>query len=430
MHKLTSVASGLAMATLLSAAPFAAYATNGYFLMGYGAKSRAMGGASVGYAQDSTTAATNPAGLADVGTRGDIDAMIFSVDRAAACCVAPNGVVSGATLFLIPTMGAAMKFNRDLSFGFAAVGAGANTRYNQNFFIDDPLQPGPQPDPNSTLGVSLMQLIMAPGGSYNINRNHSVGASLLIGVQTFRAYGLEVFKRFSKEPDYVTNNGNDWSYGAGARIGWRGKFMDDRVTLGATYASKVYMSKFDKYKGLFAGDGAFDIPENFAVGISVKPTDKLTIAFDVHRILYSDIPAVGNASTPISAAVDPNDPAKLGASTGPGFGWNDQTAYKLGIAYDLNPKWTVRVGYNYGKSPIPNGPELEFATLAPATVEKHIGLGATYNLSRNSEINLAFTHAFKNTQQAELSGTDLPFNTLTTVEMKHTAYEIGYAFKF
>lgn len=422
---------GLGLAVLLLGAilPSLSSATNGYFLIGYGAKSRAMGGASIGYAQDAFVAATNPAELSDVGMRGDLDVTFFYPRRRAACCVAPDGVVSGSNTFLIPALAVSMKFNRKMSFGFSATGAGANTRYNRNFFIDDPNLPGGQPD-NSTLGVSLIQMVMAPSGSYNFTKNHSLGFSLLIGAQQFRAYGLQVFKRFSKEPDNLTNRGNDYSYGWGWRVGWRSHFFKKKLTFGASYAPKMQMTDFHKYRGLFARGGGFDVPSNYGVGISIKPTRKLAIAFDVYRILYSDIPSVGNPTIPISAATDPNDPNKLGAPGGPGFGWDDQTVYKVGLAYRFLPKWTVRLGYNHGSSPIPNGPELEVNTLAPAVNENHYTIGGSYDPSRNVEWNFAYVYAARNKQTADLVGTDLPFNTETTIEMKIHALEVGFAYKF
>lgn len=412
--------------------PSLSFATNGYFLIGYGAKSRAMGGVGIGYAQDGTAAAVNPAGLADVGTRADVYAALFIPRRSAACCLSPDGVVSGSNLFLIPTMAGAFKFNRTLSFGFAAVGAGANTRYAQNFYFDDPTLPGAQADSSGgALGVQLIQMVMAPSVSYNLNRDHSVGLSMLIGAQTFRAYGLDqAFARFSLHPDHMTNNGNDWSFGGGARIGWRGKFLDEKLTLGATYASKVYMSKFDKYKGLFADEGGFDIPENYGVGLAVKVTDKLTLALDVMQINYSDVAAVGNPSLPISSAAD-NTVDKLGHPDGPGFGWSDQTVYKLGLAYDLNSKWTLRAGLNYGETPISEDDSLEFNVLAPATTEQHYTFGASYRISPNHQVDFAYTHARRNELSTVVApDTQLPFSGPISTEMFINTFDFGYSFSF
>ena len=40
----------------------------------------------------------------------------------------------------------------------------------------------------------LMQMQMLPSVAYKINKQHTVGGSLAIGVQSFRAYGLQAFQ--------------------------------------------------------------------------------------------------------------------------------------------------------------------------------------------------------------------------------------------
>lgn len=418
--------------TILALIPFTANATNGYFLIGHGIKSRGMGGVGIALAQQGQTAAVNPAGLVDVGTRLEFDGAIFKPDRRSACCLAPGGVVSGANYFFIPSAGAAYKFNRKISMGFAAVGAGASTRFEQNFFFDDPTLPGPQADESGTvLGINLIQLIMAPGVAYKINKQNSIGAALQIGVQTFRGSGMgDAFTRFSLHPGQLTENGNDWSYGAGIRVGWRGMYLKKKLFLGATYASRTYMTEFDKYKGLFAEEGDFDIPENYGIGIAYKPTDKLTLAFDYMRINYNDIASVGNPSLPISS--DPlNTADKLGSPTGPGFEWDNQDVFKFGIAYDLNEQWTLRTGFNYGETPIQENDSLEFNVLAPATTEKHVTIGGTYKLDKNQEVSFAYQHGFKNKLQTVIANTtQLPFSGPVETELRINIVELGYAYHF
>lgn len=411
--------------------PGVALATNGYFLIGYGTQSRGMGGVGIALPQQAEIAAVNPAGLSELGTRIDIDMALFLPRRRSACCLSPEGVNSGSNVFLIPSMGGAFKFNRKLSLGMSVVGAGANTRYNENFFFDDPTLPGAQADTsNGALGVSLIQMIMAPGLSYKLNKQHAVGMSLQMGVQQFRAYGLQdAFGVFSLDSENLTNRGNDYSYGAGVRMGWLGNFFDKRVKLGATYASRVYMTKFDKYKGLFAEEGRFDIPENYGLGISVQPMKKLTIAFDWQRILYSDINSVGNSSLPISS--DPNNTVnKLGADTGPGFEWEDQNVYKIGLSYDWSEKLTLRAGFNYGKTPIQENDSLEFNVLAPATTEEHYTVGATYRVAKAHELSFAYQHAKRNKLQTTIdAGTQLPFSGNVETELYINTVEVGYSFK-
>lgn len=375
--------------------PFTASATNGYFLIGYGAMARGIGGAAVAFPQDSLVAAANPAGIAFVGTRFDAGFELFNPNRTAWVPGLPAGkniVRSDDPIFGLPNMGGVFQFNQTLSFGIAAVGnGGMNTRYPTNFFNLGGNEP--------TLGVNLAQMLVTPTVSYKITPTQSVGASLVLGIQQFRAYGLSDFNsfNFSANPAKLSNNGNDWSYGAGLRIGWLGKFFNGHLNLGASYATKVYMTKFRKYTGLFADNGNFDIPSNFAVGIAFKPIKSTTFALDVERILYGGVTSVANPG-PTNLAPPPAD-HQLGTPGGYGFGWQDMTVYKFGVATNLNRRWTLRAGYNYGHSPIPDT-QLLFNTLAPGIVERHLTAGFTYHPNSSTDITFTAVHAFNRAQAA------------------------------
>jgi len=86
----------------------------------------------------------------------------------------------------------------------------------------------------------------------------------------------------------------------------------------------------------------------------------------------------------------------LGASNGPGFGWHDITAEKLGLNYKLNPALTLRAGYNHSGLPFDTSQNL-FNILAPAVVQEHVTAGATWGLGHGKEINIAYQHAFEKT---------------------------------
>ncbi len=220
---------------------------------------------------------------------------------------------------------------------------------------------------SQTVGVNLLQMQMLPSIAYKVNKNHSVGASLAIGVQSFRAYGLGAFEDLGfagKGATKTSGNGNDCSYGAGVRFGWLGKFFDKRLSIGANYSSRVYMTKFEKYEQLFAEQGSFDIPENFAIGFAVKATAKLTLALDLQRIMYSDIASINNPGpnaadksdlNPLCPGVD-TPRCLLGGDDGMGFGWKDQDIIKVGLNYDFNKAWSFRAGYNHGEGVIRGRP--------------------------------------------------------------------------
>ena len=168
-----------------------------------------------------------------------------------------------------------MDFNDKITIGFAMVGnGGMNTTYKPNFYSGVPILSIGATD---VLGIDFMQLLMPLTVAYKVDSSNAIGFSLVPAIQTFGARGLQAFPAFSISSDneHLTNNGRDNAHGAGVRVGWTGKYFDDRLTLGATYASKIYMSRFNRYAGLFAEGGGFDVPENFAFGFALKPTQKM-----------------------------------------------------------------------------------------------------------------------------------------------------------
>ena len=408
-----------------SAAAFSAHATNGYFLPGFGVKSQGAGGVGIALQADALSQAANPANATETGMRGDMGMSLFNPERYSATGTAADsdsagtfgfdtGSQSGNRLYLMPDMAFTMPLSDKLSVGMAIVGnGGMNTTYKENIFGRDTVVPVDHGAIADGVGVDLMQIIAPVTVAYKLTPEHSLGVSLNLAAQRFKANGLGQFVDFgiSSAPEYLTNNGYDYSYGAGVRLGWLGKFMDGRVSLGATWSSRTYMTEFDKYRGLFAEQGDFDIPENYGVGFAIKPREDLTAAFDVVRIKYSDIASVANpgpgvpggtgfSNAQLLALIFGSSPIELGNDQGMGFGWQDMTVYKLGLIYDATDRLTLRGGYNYGKTPIRND-QLVFSALAPATVERHYSLGFTYQMEGelNWEISGSYVYVANNTQK-------------------------------
>jgi long-chain fatty acid transport protein len=375
---------GLAAAAVLLA-PMA-HATNGYFSHGYGIKAKGMAGVGIALPQDSLAAATNPAGMVMVGDRLDVGLDWFRPIRDSEITGSFGGVVDGTyngsdkKNFLIPEFGYNKMLDPNMSVGVSVYGnGGMNTDYKDGIPLFG----------TSRAGVDLMQLFVAPTFAYKITKDHALGVSLNLSYQRFKAYGLENFATSaSSSPGDVTNRGYDSSTGWGVRIGYTGK-LADAVTIGATYQSKTRMSKFGKYKGLFAGQGDFDIPENYGIGIAVQATPALTIAADVQRINYGGIKAIANTVDCFFAGA-----CQLGADNGPGFGWRDMTVYKLGLIYAYSRDLSLRVGYSTGRQPIPSSQTL-FNMLSPGVIEDQFTLGATWNVSPESELTVAYMHAFR-----------------------------------
>lgn len=409
--------------------PMVASATNGYFLIGYGAKSRGMGGVGVAEGVDGLATANNPATMADVGTRFDIGADFFSVPRG---ITHSDGTLSETTiveqsdsedtafshndLFLIPNMGGTYQYSDTITLGFAFTGAGVATNYDQTlpagnssyFFNFNGLASASTPggDPDNKVGVKLLQMQIPMSIAYKWNEQHTVGASFVFAAQFFEALGLQAFEQlnFGATTGNLTNMGTDHSFGAGIRLGWTGDYMEDTMRVGVNYSSRVYMTEFDRYKNLFAEQGDFDIPSNWAVGLSYQADKKTTIKADYQRINYSEVAAVGNPGpwaynstefNPLCPGPDTID-CKLGGDNGLGFGWVDQNIVKLGLEYLYKPNLTLRLGFNHGSGVVPPDQVL-FNMLAPAVVEDHATLGATYDFSPDIELSVSYVHGFEKT---------------------------------
>ena len=393
--------------SLLSAgvmsSPLLAHATNGYLPIGYGAKNEAMGGASIALPLDALAAANNPAGMVMVGDRTDFELTWFKPNRTAK--ITGNTLTSppfpaagsldgtydgnGRSNFFIPGFGYNRMINADTSLGVSVFGnGGMNTQYNTNPFAPF--------GATGNLGINLSQLFVAPTWAMKINPTNAVGVSLNLAYQMFSATGLNgpMLPGLSSNPSAMSNKGTDTSTGYGLKLGWTGQVTPD-VTLGATYQSKTKMGKFSNYSGLFAEQGSFDIPSNYGVGIAVKATPVTTVAFDIQRINYADVPSVGTPFTAVPPSFGGTGPY-LGASNGPGFGWKNITVVKLGASYAYDSTLTLRGGLDHCDQPIPNNQTL-LNMLAPGVVQNHLSLGATWTLADKSEVTVAYVRAFTQT---------------------------------
>jgi len=325
----------LAISAGLATLSFQAQATNGYFAHGYGTKAKGMAGAGVALPQDSLAAATNPAGMVLVGSRWDAGAEIFAPDREAVTAWGTvnngtsttydgNGSGFGEEWFLIPEFGYNQMVNNNMSLGVSVFGnGGMNTTYSSQIFSAQTM--------GTATGINLEQLFVSPTLAIKLDDKNSLGIAVNLVYQRFEAEGLSDFCGLtpptggpagcSDGPGTgLSDQGVEDSYGVGFRIGWIGQ-LADTVSAGFTYQPKTNMKQFKKYNQLFAEGGDFDIPANYAFGLSWKATPKLTIAADAMQIKYSQVKAIANPNTFMPF---------LGSATGPGFGWDDMTIFKLG----------------------------------------------------------------------------------------------------
>jgi long-chain fatty acid transport protein len=412
-----------------------ALATNGYWAHGYGPKSKSIAGACVAMAFGAMCAAINPASLSVVGNRLELGAALFSPRRGFTAnddamtppfgSIPPGEYNSKNELFLIPHFAYNRMLDEVSSIGIAlGANGGMNTEYNSAIFtrFSPPDMPGFEDfQASSPTGIDLKQMFIGISYSRQLNEEHSIGIEPIVAIQAFSADGLEPFRMFSIHPDKVTNNGTDYSYGAGLRLGWLWR-VDENWKIGASYQTKLWMTDFDDYKGLFADEGNFDIPPNLDMGFSYQFAPDWTFAFGYQRIWYSQVNAIGNRADLVFMPGE----VLLGTKDGLGFGWDNVNVYKFGLQWEYDPKLTLRAGYSYATDAF-EGSQALFNVLAPAVVKHHITGGLGWKLDTDSEINVSLMYAPKET----VEGTNPNTGPQTgDVFMDQWEIEIGWAKRF
>lgn len=356
--------------------PQAAFATDGYFLSGMGAKAKGAGGVAIAMAEDSVAIAANPASAIDLGHRLDTGFEVFVPKRGAT--ITGNGAGldgnwsgNGANPFVLPEIGYVRPLGENLAAGLVITGnGGMNTRYKANPFASF--------GATGAAGVDLRQIFITPTLAARVADGHSIGISPIILVQSFEMSGIQPFTAASAAPAKMTNKGEDWSTGAGVRVGYLGHF-GDAVSVGAFYQTKIWAERFEKYAGLFAQRGGFDVPASWGAGVSVKAGKRLVLGADYKRIEYSDVQSVGNPLAPLFTGTP------FGSNRGPGFGWRDIDVVKFGAVYKATDNLTLRLGYGRSDNPVPRS-QTFLNILAPGVVTDHFTAGATAKLGGNLEL--------------------------------------------
>lgn len=462
----TAVAVGLSLAGN-------AFATNGYFTHGIGTKNKAMAGAGIALPEDSIDVTNNPAVAPFVGNQLVFGVAAFSPIRKyetsssmanggcfegmpCAFTIGPNKLKSKSNYHFIPHIAKSWQLDNGNAWALAFYGRGGmNTDWQGGTASFSPMGPGstgtfpgtfgdglaefdgmdPSTFGDGDAGVNLSQAFLDVTWAKKVNDKFSFGLSAVLVAQMFEADGLRMFAPYTETfassggmnmPVALSNNGTDWSYGAGLKIGIHMPFAP-RWSFGAMYQSKISMTEFDDYADLFANDGDFDIPADLKLGLTFHASQSTDFSFDIEHIWYSDIDAVGNSVKNVfTCGMNGDFSGCLGGKNGAGFGWDDMTVYKLGMKWSNNEDWAWRFGYSYGEQPIPNS-EMTFNILAPATIEHHFTTGFTLERTKGRQFNMALMYAPESSVKGQQN-----FDPSQTVEFDMYQWELeaSYSWSF
>jgi long-chain fatty acid transport protein len=428
--KMTSkllVSASLILAGLITSQT--ASATDGYFSLAYGTQNKGMAGAGIAWYKNSLING-NPASLVKLGGQYQFGVNMFNPNREytvsgnpspmPAFGLRPGTVESDSKIFFIPNFGANWMLNEKSSFSVSMYGnGGMNTDYAPAGLDGTFHSPG-------KTGVDLGQMFLNFSYAYQVSEKHSFGVTAIAAYQYFEAKGIANFGGMSSDATKLTDNGHDNAFGMGFKLGYLGQ-LSEKLSIGASYQTMVYMSKFDDYAGLYAEQGKFDIPSTWTIGLAYEANENWVFAADYKRINYTNIASVSNKMQVPQLGDGSMNPkfSPLGTDNGSGFGWEDINVIKLGTEYAGIENWTLRAGYSHCDQPI-NKSEVMFNILAPGVVQDHITLGCSKVLSdKGNALHLAFVYALENS----VKGAN-PMDPAQTIEIKMSQIEFEIAYSF
>ena len=414
------------IAASIAASPVAS-ATNGYFTHGYGTSHKGMAGAGVAISEDLMSAATNPAALNLDYLNGKtgiiVGAELFSPDREYRISqpdfYAPEGFYlqspgkeSDNSVFLIPEFAIGKKLNEKWGAGLVVyANGGMNTEYAAPTTEQGTFYAG-------KTGVDLKQLFISPTFSYKVSESTQVGFAPLLVVQQFKATGLASFGGFSSSPENLSNQGTDTTTGFGLQVGIQHQ-ISEPLRVGFSYRSSVSMDEFDKYAGLFAEQGGFDLPSSLQVGVAWQASAEHQFLVDWQKINYGEVNSIANPLSNLMVA-------PLGADNGAGFGWEDMSVVKFGWQWQRTAEQKLRLGVSYGEQPIPSTQTL-FNILAPGVQEWHYTAGLTQLVGDNTKLSVM---AFYSPSKSVKGSNMLAPNQDITLEMSQMGFAASLEWAF
>ena len=125
-----------------------------------------------------------------------------------------------------------------------------------------------------------------------------------------------------------------------------------------------------------------------SVGAAYTGLDRWTFAVDGRYLDYADVHGFGQEGFAPDGAVR-------------GVGWRSIFAVAAGVQYQLTDAASLRLGYSWNQNPVPAGQSF-INTVSPLLVEHMISVGASWKVTEDFSLSVAYMHAFENSVEGPL----------------------------
>lgn len=350
MRRFINLTVALIFVCLLTGGVFA----NGLSLNSVGTRALGMGGAFVGLADDATAIYWNPAGLTNVHG-GFVGIYVTGISPAAKYSWENPAFgidVSAETksnMYIAPNLFASYQTGA-WTFGLGVyVPAGLGAEWNGADLVQ--LSGGDELEWLSEIGV----VSISPAAAYKVSDQFSIG----LAVDIF--YGMFDLKRpADMQVAFAQYSEESTGTGVGVTLGLQYK-INEMFTLGGSFKTQktVKMSGTAKNPGFAMmsapTESEFDRevswPMWIAGGVAVKPSECLTITFDVQHSQWSkssDEFVTEYKDATWRGALEPGDDHKFILK------WEDATQIRAGVEFLATDALALRGGYYYDPAPAPD----------------------------------------------------------------------------
>jgi long-chain fatty acid transport protein len=355
----------------------------GFKISEQGAKAMGMANAFAAQADDPSALAFNPAGIAfQKGTQvqvGSTTILVPQTEFTGTTNISGTTIVSEKAkrdIFIAPTFYAITSLeSMPLSFG---IGVNSFHPLAKSWDTGSAFR-------DSAQNFSLKPINFQPTAAYRFNDlNLAVagGVDVTYAQASIQKNGYNTLGGLNPGGDIATVGVDGTAVGYGYNLGLLWKPVSS-LSFGVAYRSKIKLSfegdanylalvdpaaipnptnspTIDGLKASLPPKGTtlkstvsadITLPDALTLGVAWKPNDQLTLEFDVERTGWSSFNSLAvNFGAPLTG--NSNSEAK---------NWEDVWAYRIGAQYAVTPKFDLRAGYAYDKTPVPDstlGPEL------------------------------------------------------------------------
>jgi len=263
--------------------------------------------------------------------------------------------------------------NRDLWFGLGVSAPfGLANKYDPGWF-----------GRYDSIETDLLTLNIAPSVAYRVNDWISIGGGI-----DFQYADAELTNALfaGPFPDVISKvEGDDWTVGYNVgvlfepipttRIG-----IHYRSQMEHTLEGDVNLTQSGTTVRNAPGTADLNLPDILAIGFAHKVTPKLTLMAEYNWYGWSNFKEIRVVQAGGERTVEQN--------------YEDTFSVAVGAQYEIDESWTVRGGFQYDETPTVDNFR---STRTPDGDRYWLSAGASYNLTENFAVDVAYTHIFIDT---------------------------------